>query len=193
MTLTGIRHDDGSCTFYGHEISPYGKENNRVDYGTLASCFECILNNYVFNETGGWESWEQESGFIDNSDEIEELEEELEEKQERLGELHELVNEFDDDSAKTQLEIEELEEQIEELIDHIEELEDEENGYYDEVYQQYIVDAAGAEILEKVNQTVLYNEDLDMYLWNIYHFGTSWTYVLTDIPIVTADEFYGQF
>lgn len=192
MTLAGIRHDDGSCTFYGHEISPYGKENNRVDYGTLASCFECILNNYVFNETG-FENWEKVSGFVDNSDEIEELEEKLEEKQERLGELNNLVNEFDDDSARVQLEIEELEEQIEELVEQIEELEDEENGYFDEVYQQYIVDAAGAEILEKVNQTVLYNEDLDMYLWNIYHFGTSWSHVLTDIPIVTADEFYSQF
>lgn len=189
MTLAGIRHDNGSCTFYGHEISPYGKENNRVDYGTLASCFECILNNYVFNETGGWESWEHESGFIDNSDEIEEITEKLDEKRERLDDLTLL----DDDGASVQLEIEELEEQIEELESEIEELEDEENGYYDEVYQQYIVDAAGAEILEKVNQTVLYNEDLDMYLWNIYHFGTSWSYVLTDIPIVTADEFYSQF
>ena len=187
MTLAGIRHEDGSCTFYGHEISAYGKENDRVDYGTLANCFECILNNYVYSETG-FENWEQVSGFTDNSDEIEELEEQLEEKQERLTELNELV----DDSAKTQLEIKELEEQIEEIIDHIVELEDEESGYYDEVYQQYIVDAAGAEILEKVNQTVLYNDDLDMYLWNIYHFGTSWDYVLTDIPIIDADEFYSQ-
>ena len=29
-----------------------------------------------------------------------------------------------------------------------------------------------------------YNEQLDMYLWGITHFGTSWDYVLTDVKLV---------
>ena len=33
--------------FYGHEISSYGVENNRVDYRTLAKCFDAVLCNDI--------------------------------------------------------------------------------------------------------------------------------------------------
>ena len=33
--------------FYGHEISEYGIEHNRVDYGTLAKCFDAVLCNDI--------------------------------------------------------------------------------------------------------------------------------------------------
>lgn len=51
-----------------------------------------------------------------------------------------------------------------------------------EIYQYYIISDNGAEFLENyTDELVFYNEKLDMYLWGITHFGTSWDYVLTDI------------
>jgi hypothetical protein len=58
---------------------------------------------------------------------------------------------------------------------------EEEQDYTDEIYQYYIVSDNGAEILKEINEIVFYNEELDMYVWGVTHFGTSWSYVLTDI------------
>ena len=61
---------------------------------------------------------------------------------------------------------------------------DEEDDYY-EVYQYYIISDAGASFLEEyTDEIVYYHEGLDMYVWGITHFGTSWDYVLTDIELV---------
>lgn len=57
--------------------------------------------------------------------------------------------------------------------------------YEDEVYQFYIITEYGATFLtEYTDEIVYYNDELDMYLWGITHFGTSWDYVLTNIMIV---------
>ena len=59
---------------------------------------------------------------------------------------------------------------------------DEENDRYIEVYQYFIISDYGARILQKMtNEIVWYNEELDMYVWGVTHWGTSWNYVLTDI------------
>lgn len=64
-------------------------------------------------------------------------------------------------------------------------LEEDEEGNYLEVYQYYIVGDYGARILnEYTDELVFYNEELDMYLWGVTHFGTSWDYVLTDIKLM---------
>lgn len=64
-------------------------------------------------------------------------------------------------------------------------LEEDEDGNYYEVYQYYIISDYGARILrEYTDELVYYNEVLDMYLWGITHFGTSWDYVLTDIKLI---------
>ena len=60
---------------------------------------------------------------------------------------------------------------------------DEETDEYYDFYQFYIVSDPGAKILEEAHETVWYNEDLDMYVWGVTHFGTSWDYVLTNIKI----------
>lgn len=60
--------------YCGNPISEYGLENGRVDYRTLAKCFDAVLNNDIMNLTYDIGSWEQVSGIIDNSDEIEKLE-----------------------------------------------------------------------------------------------------------------------
>ena len=57
-----------------------------------------------------------------------------------------------------------------------------EDGYFIDVYQTYIIDAAGAEYLQDhTDEIVYYNEELGLYLWGITHFGTPWTGVYTEI------------
>lgn len=120
--------------YYGNAISEYGMEHGYVDYATLAKCFDSVLNNDIMSLTYDIGSWEQVSGIVDNTDEIEELE-----------------NEQDNDP---------------------------------EVFQWFIVDDWGARLLQQeTNEIVYYNEKLDMYLWGVTHYGTSWNCVLTNIKI----------
>jgi hypothetical protein len=63
--------------------------------------------------------------------------------------------------------------------------EEDEYGDYYEVYQYYIITDGGARMLKEfTDEIVYYHEELDMYLWGITHFGTSWDYVLTDIKLI---------
>lgn len=119
--------------YYGNAISQYGLENGRVDYATLAKCFNAVLNNDIMNLTYDIGYWEQVSGTIDNSDQMEELEREQSEES--------------------------------------------------EVFQWFIVDDWGARLLQDIDEIVYYNETLDMYVWGVTHYGTSWDYVLTSIKI----------
>lgn len=60
-----------------------------------------------------------------------------------------------------------------------------EDGEYYDIYQWYIITERGFEFLEEfTDEIVYYNEQLDIYLWGITHFGTSWDYVLTDIKLI---------
>lgn len=59
----------------------------------------------------------------------------------------------------------------------------EETDSYRDIFQYYIVDEQGAEILQEIGEIVYYNEALDLYIWGVTHYGTAWDYVLTDIPI----------
>ncbi len=69
-----------------------------------------------------------------------------------------------------------------ELVNGVEE---NEYGDYLEVYQYYIISYGGYAFLrDYTDELVYYHEELDMYLWGITHFGTSWDYVLTDIKLV---------
>lgn len=61
---------------------------------------------------------------------------------------------------------------------------DEEEDEYAEIFQCFIIDEKGAEILSYwTNEIVYYNEALDMYVWGVTHYGTNWSYVLTNISI----------
>jgi hypothetical protein len=60
---------------------------------------------------------------------------------------------------------------------------------YAEIYQYYIISEPGYRILsELTDEIVFYNEILDMYIWGVTHWGTSWDYVLTDIPVKLEKE-----
>lgn len=58
------------------------------------------------------------------------------------------------------------------------------DGEYLEIYQYYIISDYGYRFLEDfTDEIVFYNETLDMYIWGITHWGTSWDYVLTDLKL----------
>lgn len=164
--------------FYGNKISDYGIEHGYVDYRTLAKSFDAVLNNEIIQKTCEIGYWEQEGGMVDNTEKIEEL-------QEKVDNIQYVINEFIDadesfeDSAKHL----EMLAKMEKLQDEIKELEEEaDNSYNAEIFQYFIVSSNGAEILKEINEIIFYNEELDMYVWGVTHYGTSWDYVLTDIP-----------
>lgn len=152
--------------YYGNEVSEYGVEHGRVDYATLAKCFDAVLNDDIMSLTYDIGYWEQVSGTIDNSEEIEELEEKKDELED------------ENDESPSQI----LENEIDLLNEKIEELENEQDEQ-PEIFQYFIVDDWGGRLLQEINEIVFYNEKLDMYLWGVTHYGTSWDYVLTNIPI----------
>jgi len=66
------------------------------------------------------------------------------------------------------------------MVDNSEEIEEEDPG---EIYQYYIVSDYGADLIRDYNVgTLFYCEAVDLYIWGISHYGTSWDYVLTSIP-----------
>ena len=161
--------------FYGNQISEYGLEKGYVDYATLAKAFDAVLNNDIMRKTWEIGYWEQESGFIDNTEKIEELQEKIDSIEYVIDDLIEADESFEDTELHKSMlaEVENLQAQIDEL--------EEEQNNYPEIYQYYIVSDNGAEILKEINEIVFYNEELDMYIWGVTHYGTSWRYVLTDI------------
>ena len=171
--------------FYGNEISEYGQEHGYVDYRTLSKAFDMVMNNDIIQNTYEIGYWEQESGFNNNSEEINELREQIESIEDELTELENLFEQHEDDEEDLTNEheiVENLLNEKEELERKIEELEEEQGDSYNaEIFQYYIVSGHGAEILEEINEIVFYNEALDMYVWGVTHWGTSWDYVLTDI------------
>lgn len=124
--------------FYGREISNYGLETGYLDYHTLASAFDAVLNNDIMATL------------------------------ERAGYYFDEINydpvAYADESENT------------EDSDYYE--------YYPEIFQYYIVSDPGAEIIKEfTNDPLFYCEEIDMYIWGITHYGTSWAYVLTDVKL----------
>ena len=166
--------------FYGNEISNYGVEHNRVDYRALAECFDAVLCNDItklFYSTinGEYIEPEQINGYIDNSEDIDEL-------QNIIDELEELITEDStiEQDEETQNKIDNLKEQIEEL-----EREQEQS----EIFQYFIIDYTGYRILnDHTNEIIFYIDSLDMYIWGVTHWGTSWDYVLTNIKINDMED-----
>lgn len=160
--------------FYGNKVSDYGLEHGYVDYATLAKSFDAVLNNDIMSKTYDIGEWEQVNGFVDNSEEIDEL-------QDKVDEL-----ETERDEAEGRLEPNEigaLSDQIDALYDQIGELREQQEEE-PEIFQYYIISDDGADILKReTNEIVYYNDELDMYVWGVTHWGTSWDYVLTDIPL----------
>ena len=165
--------------FCGNEVSDYAKEQGYLDYRTLAKAFDAVLNNDIMSitDSNGIGYWNQENGIIDNSDEIEELENKISDTEEKMEELDEKSNDY-----------KVLESEIDEMQSRIDELQNQQD-YPPEVFQWYIVDGNGADIIkEYTDDPLYYNEALDMYLWGVTHYGTSWDYVLTDVKLNCGDD-----
>ena len=164
--------------FCGNEISDYGKQNGFVDYATLAKSFDAVMCNDILSTTAEIGYWEQVNGSdvtYEDSDgnilDYEEYTDKLEELQERL----------EDAEAEDNLEL------ISELENEIDDLKNSER--YSEIFQYFIISAQGASILEEyTNEIVYYNEALNLYVWGVTHYGTSWDYVLTDISCERSEK-----
>lgn len=172
--------------FYGNEISEYGVQHNRVDYATLSKAFDAVLCNditklFYSDINGEYNEAEQVNGFIDNQDEIDELQEQLDELQEQLDNIDILT---DSDSEKYAA----LEKQIDDLQEQIDDLEREQDEQ-PEIFQYFIISDSGYNTLKyHTNEIVYYIPVLDVYVWGVTHCGTSWDYVLTDIKIEEDSE-----
>lgn len=61
------------------------------------------------------------------------------------------------------------------------------NGFTDDdeqpdIYQYYIISEQGADIIQEfTNDPLFYIDYLNIYIWGVTHYGTSWDYVLTDV------------
>ena len=184
------------ATFCGNEASNYAKENGRLDYATLAKAFDAVLNNDIISKTQEIGYWETENGseeyyedtngniytYDEKEEKVRELEEEKEELEDRMYEFEELEEDETNDYY------EEVKTRLAEIDEEIEALED---AHYDEIFQYFIISDNGAEILQYwTNEIVFYNEELDMYIWGVTHWGTGWDYVLTDICLNCGEEAY---
>ena len=59
---------------------------------------------------------------------------------------------------------------------------DEEAEEYDDVYQSYIITKSWAEYLrDHTDEVVVYSKILDLYFWQVTHYGTAWSHVFTTI------------
>lgn len=168
------RTEHHSEYFCGNKISEYGLQQGYLDYRTLSKAFDAVLCNEITNLfyadiNGRYNETEQINGFIDYSEQIDALTE---------------TAENSDDTEQ----IEYINGQIDILREQIDEMQNE-MDYPAEIFQYYIVSAYGAEIIsEYTNDPVFYLEFLDMYIWGVTHWGTSWDYVLTDVKLVLGDD-----
>lgn len=62
-------------------------------------------------------------------------------------------------------------------------------GEFDDVVMSdYIISEYGYSFLaEYTDELVFYNEKLDVYIWAVTHYGTSWDYVLTNVKLEEMD------
>lgn len=186
--------------FCGNEISDYGQEHGYVDYRTFAKAFDAVMANDFMEQTSEIGYWECENGGEyyedtkgniyteeERDEKVEELEERLEKLDESLSEIEERMGECEDDKVFAELErdYEGTEKERDKIQDDIDELEYPKEN---EVFQWFIIDRNGADLCKEANEIVYYNETLDLYLWGVTHWGTSWDYVLTNIRCNTKGE-----
>ena len=159
--------ENGDLTYYYHQ----GKRYTEEEFGEKKNELQEYIDNIEEdNENKIEELIEKIKKCTDYEDGI--LDDELYALQDRQTKLQKELNSLLKNNS-----IEGLKKQLKEL----EELEDLASSE-DEVYQWYIISDNGASILKDwTNEIVYYNDELDLCLWGVTHYGTSWDYVLTDI------------
>ena len=145
--------------FYGNEISKYGVKNNRVDYRTLSECFDCVLCNNITNLFYSTINNEYNEPELVNGSYI--------------------YYENDDNEIISESEYYDLDDEQQENY----------HQYENEIYQYFIISDNGAHILQDyTNEIVFYIPVLNVYVWGVTHWGTSWDYVLTNIKIDEKED-----
>lgn len=194
--------------FYGNEASDYGKEQGYVDYRTFAKAFDAVMNNSIMQEleNAGFYFEPVQDGSNDNTDEIDELREEADELRDKAQEASDEADELEDQASeeadagngeksnelltqarKRREEAEAAEMEADKKEERADDLESEQEP--PEIFQFFIVDDAGAEIIQEWSDDPLfYCEALDVYIWGVTHWGTSWDYVLTDIKLNAGED-----
>lgn len=61
---------------------------------------------------------------------------------------------------------------------------------YPDIYQTYVVDNYGAEVLKDYGQTVWFNEDMQLWFWGVHHCGTAWSHVMSSVYPVRNKDYY---
>lgn len=53
-------------------------------------------------------------------------------------------------------------------------------NYHDDIYQYYIIDDYSSDLFIELEYPVFYSNELNVYVVGITHYGTSWSYILTN-------------
>lgn len=80
--------------FCGNKASDYAIKNGFLDYATLAKSFDAVSSDIISKTDGVIGYWEQENGFIDNSEEIEAIEDNISELESSLDDIEEDSTEY---------------------------------------------------------------------------------------------------
>ena len=63
------------------------------------------------------------------------------------------------------------------------------NDDYEEIYQYYIIsDELANRLIDNTHEIIYYHNKLDIYILGVQHYGTSWTYVLTDFKLEKVED-----
>lgn len=150
---------DNKKYFFDNEISAYGVQHNRVDYMTLAKCFDAVLCNDITKLFYSNINGEYNESQLINGDYI--------------------YYENNDGDVISENEYFDLDDDIQEQY----------SEYQSEIFQYYIISDAGARILQDyTDEIVYYIPVLDIHVWGVTHYGTAWDYVLTNIKINEAED-----
>ena len=196
--------------FCGQEASNYGKKNGYLDYAAFARAFDAVQidADALFQAEkllGGWP--EPIGSRPDYSDEIDEKREAAQDLTDDADNLEAEADDIDadaddadeenDEARAAQLrsqadekrkEADEKREQAAKLEEAADDLENEQDRD-PEIYQYFIVDNNGKDLIESyTDDPLFYLEKLDLYVWGVTHWGTSWDYVLTDIKLNACEE-----
>lgn len=184
-----MRHT--SKYFYGNKISEEGLRRGYVDYRTFAQAFDAVLNNNIIeamNKAGYYFEEENTTEYYDNNGNYytsEEADEKREEIDERLEEIDEKLDELQDNEEANEAEIKALEEAAAALEEDREALEE---PHYKDIFQYFIVSDNALDLLREAGEAIFICEDLDMIVWGVDHWGTSWDYVMTNIKLDIDEE-----
>lgn len=66
---------------------------------------------------------------------------------------------------------------------------DEIGGYYDDIYQYYIIDDSTAKrLIDNTNEIIYYHNELDIYVLGVTHYGTNWHYVYSGFDLIEDED-----